>query len=101
MSPVPVVLPGHGSFFQAEGLAVVTSLVICPYTSYWQPNQPTYNPVEACIQLYHSAINEGKPYYESPRFRVAGSMMVRKTALCDRACEQTDCTAAVSVHEWK
>lgn len=61
---------------QAEGLAVVTSFVICPYTSFWQPNQPTYNPVEACIQLSHPAIDE--PYYESPRFRVAGTMMVRK-----------------------
>lgn len=76
---------------------MVTSLVICPYTSYWQPNQPTYNPVEACVQLYHSSINEEKPYYESPRFRVAGSMMVRKAHVGVRAFEQMDCTAAAWV----
>ena len=56
---------------------MVSSFVLTPYTSYWQPDQPTYNSVEACLQLTHPGLNQGKPYYESPRFRVEGSMTVR------------------------
>lgn len=55
---------------------MVSSFVIAPYTSYWQPEQPTYNPVEACFQLTHPEVNQGEPYYESPRFRVLPSMTV-------------------------
>lgn len=63
---------------QADGLAVVSSFVLTPYTSFWQPEQPTYNPEEAFFQLTHPQINGGKkPYYESPRYRVNGSMKVR------------------------
>lgn len=63
---------------QVDGLAVVSSFVLTPYTAFWQPNQPTYNPVEACFQLTHPQINGGEePYYESPRFLVDGSMTVR------------------------
>ncbi|CAM9424866.1 unnamed protein product [Scytosiphon promiscuus] len=59
----------------ADGLAVVTSFVLTPYTSFWQPQAPTYNPVEAFFELSHPSINGGKhPYYESPRFRVEGVM---------------------------
>lgn len=61
---------------QVDGIAVVSSFVIAPYTSFWQPDQPTYNPVEACFQLTHPDVNQGKPYYESPRFRVRASMTV-------------------------
>lgn len=62
---------------QAEGLAVISSMVLTPYTSFSQPEQPTYNPIETCFQLVHPDVNQGKPYYESPRFSVNGSMTVR------------------------
>ena len=51
--------------------------MLTPYTAFWQPDHPTYNPVEACLQLIHPHVNQGKPYYESPRFRVKGTMTVR------------------------
>lgn len=56
---------------------MVSSFVLTPYTAFWQPDHPTYNPVEACLQLIHPHVNQGKPYYESPRFRVKGTMTVR------------------------
>lgn len=57
---------------------MVSSFVLTPYTSFWQPLQPTYNPIEACVQLTHPHINRGeKPYYESPPFLVEDSMKVR------------------------
>lgn len=56
---------------------MVSSFVLTPYTSFWQPERPTYNPVEACFQLMHPEVNQGQPYYESPRFRVRRSMTVR------------------------
>lgn len=69
-----------------DGLAVVTSFVLTPYTAFWQPEQPTYNPVEACFQLTHPQINGGEqPYYESPRFLVDGSM----TVSCSKRQQQT------------
>ncbi|CAM9267246.1 unnamed protein product, partial [Hapterophycus canaliculatus] len=56
-------------------LAVVKSFVLTPYTSFWQPQAPTYNPIEVYFQLSHPRINGGKqPYYESPRFGVEGLM---------------------------
>eukprot|EP00752_Nemacystus_decipiens_P012539 g11107.t1 len=58
-----------------DGLAVVSSFVLTPYTAFWQPDRPTYNPIEACFQLTHPQIHGGaKPYYESPRFLVDGLM---------------------------
>lgn len=59
-------------------MAVVTSFVLTPYTSFWQPQAPTYNPVEAYFQLSHPRVNGGEqPYYESPYFRVEDVMKVR------------------------
>lgn len=61
---------------QVQGLAIVTALVLTPYTSFWQPRQPTYNPVEVSLELSHPEVNQGKPYYVSPRFNVKGYMRV-------------------------
>lgn len=62
---------------QENTVAVVFSFMLTPYTSFWQPEQPTYNPVEACFQLMHPQIDGGKtPYYESPRFFVHPRMKV-------------------------
>ncbi|CBN78792.1 conserved unknown protein [Ectocarpus siliculosus] len=56
---------------QENTVAVAVSFMLTPYTSFWQPEQPTYNPIEACFQLMHPQIDGGKtPYYESPRFFV-------------------------------
>ncbi|CAM9782101.1 unnamed protein product [Ectocarpus fasciculatus] len=56
---------------QENTVAVVFSFMLTPYTSFWQPEQPTYNPIEACFELTHPQIDGGKtPYYESPRFDV-------------------------------
>lgn len=63
---------------QENTVAVVFSFMLTPYTSFWQPEQPTYNPIEACFQLMHPQIDGGKtPYYESPRFFVDPHMKVR------------------------
>lgn len=70
--------PASTTNHQVDGIAVVSSFVLTPYTSFWQPQQPTYNPVEACFHLTHPQIHGGRiPYYESPRFRVNGSMKVQ------------------------
>lgn len=56
---------------------MVFSFMLTPYTSFWQPEQPTYNPIEACFELTHPQIDGGKtPYYESPRFYVHPRMKV-------------------------
>lgn len=67
---------------------MVSSFVLTPYTSFWQPEQPTYNPEEVFLQLTHPQIKGGEmPYYESPRFRVDGSMKVRQRHnLCVCVC---------------
>lgn len=85
---------------QVDGLAVVSSFVLTPYTSFWQPDQPTYNPVEACFQLTHPQINGGeKPYYESPRFRVDGSMKVSVgvAGLCGKRCTGFWCSVVTYI----